>query len=328
MVRTLTLIALILTLLTIALGAYVRSWDTEPGCSQWPGCFGRSLTRPDGNLQPRFADDRPVDMAQVRLDIRTHRYFAGAVGVTVLILAALVWTLPENRMRATFWVMAALCMVVMQTALGLWTLEHQLLPLSVTAHLLLGYAILVVIFLSHLAASPDDGGRRLVPAGMPIRWLARICLIILISQLMLGGWTSTHQAGLSCPDFPTCLGRAWPDADYARAFGLSQGDWLEGDNGRLPEAARAAIHWVHRVGGILLYVVVTVLALVITGSNRCQSLRPAGIVMSMLVLTGTGTGIAAVMMRLPTLMVVAHTVLAGLLTLNVIYVNLRLRGRF
>lgn len=327
MVRTLTLIALILTLLTIALGAYVRSWDTEPGCSQWPGCFGRSLTRPDGHLQPRFADDQPVDMAQVRLDIRTHRFFAGAVGVTILILAALVWTLPANRMQATFWVMTALCMVVMQTALGLWTLEHQLLPLSVTAHLLLGYAILVVVYLSHLSAGPSARGASMAHPGPGVRWLARISLLLLVSQLLLGGWTSTHQAGLSCPDFPTCLGRLWPDVDYARGFGLSQGDWREGDNARLPESARAAIHWIHRVGGILLYFVVTVLALVITGGDRCASLRPAGIVMSLLVLGGTGTGIAAVMMRLPTLMVVAHTVLAGLLALNLIYVNLRLAGR-
>jgi len=39
------MLAVVLTLLTIGLGAHVRVSDAGLGCPAWPGCFGRELSR-------------------------------------------------------------------------------------------------------------------------------------------------------------------------------------------------------------------------------------------------------------------------------------------
>ncbi|WP_162559977.1 COX15/CtaA family protein [Methylotetracoccus oryzae] len=328
-VRALALIAVILTLATIALGAYVRSADTESRCAPWPACVQQPDSPPDRSLRAGASGRKTAEMmARVRLDIKTHRYVAGAVGLSVLLLASLVWTLPDNRPKATFWAMASVCMVVMQTALGLWTLEHALLPLAVTAHLLLGYSILLALFLTHLAvdskprAASSFGG-----AGPGRRWAARIALLLLLSQLLVGGWTSTHQAGLACSEIPACLQQLWPESDQISDFAWGQQGASQNGLVWLPEQQRAAIHWAHRISGLLLGVALTLIAVIMAWHRRDADLRPAALLLGLLVLATTGTGIAAVMFRLPVTTVVAHTLLAGLSLLSLVYLSLRLEGR-
>jgi heme A synthase len=44
-------------------------------------------------------------------------------------------------------------------------------------------------------------------------------LFILSVQIILGGWTSTNYAALSCgEEFPKCLGSWWPTMDFINAL--------------------------------------------------------------------------------------------------------------
>jgi cytochrome c oxidase assembly protein subunit 15 len=43
MFRNLTIIAILLALLVVVLGAYVRLSDAGLGCPDWPGCYGNLI---------------------------------------------------------------------------------------------------------------------------------------------------------------------------------------------------------------------------------------------------------------------------------------------
>lgn len=323
MLRFLSLLAVILTLLAIAFGAYIRASAAGLGCPDWPGCFGRALTLEELDSPSHLEGRARGDAAQNRIDSRIHRYSAATVGVAVLLLSALVWTLPRHRLRITLWTMASLSLLILQAMLGLWALEHRLLPLAVTGHLLFGFALLLSLYRLHLATGPADHP---APAGAGPRWLARLALLLLLGQLALGGWTSTHSAGLACPDFPGCLGQTWPDADYRDGFTLRRESAPNSPEAPPPLPARAAIHWSHRVVGLAAYLAITALAIVISAGSRSGKLRNAAILLSVLVLTETALGVAAIALRLPVPLLVAHTVVAGLLLVNLTYVSVRLAG--
>jgi cytochrome c oxidase assembly protein subunit 15 len=70
--------------------------------------------------------------------------------------------------------------------------------------------------------------------------------------LFLGGWTSTNYAAVACPDFPTCQGSWWPEKDYAEAFVLWRGLGVDYEGGVLSAPARTAIHYTHRVGAVVV----------------------------------------------------------------------------
>jgi cytochrome c oxidase assembly protein subunit 15 len=82
--------------------------------------------------------------------------------------------------------------------------------------------------------------------------LALVTLIALIIQVALGGWTSSTYSALACPDFPTCQGYWFPPFDYARGFDVFKSIGPNYLGGKLDNEARAAVHHVHRVGALIL----------------------------------------------------------------------------
>lgn len=320
MFRKFTLITLILAFLTIVLGAYVRASGAGLACPDWTGCFdgllGSAGIPPAGSALPGAAQPGIVQIG-VAL---AHRSLAGIVGVAVLILAISVWRLQQNRLRSALLALASLATVILQGLVGLWTIEMQLLPLVVTAHLLLGFALLVLLYWLYLSTRP--GGLPVFAAAIGHRWLARLSLLALVAEIAAGGWTSANYAGLACPDFPTCLGQAWPQADYSAGFGASA---AASGTSSLTVGGRVAIHWVHRIGALAAFLLTTALALTISSNRRFAGLSKTGVWMSFWLLVDVALGVATVPFRLPVAVVVAHSAVAALLLLNVVHVNLRLR---
>lgn len=310
MIRVLSLLTVFLTLATIAAGTYVRSVDVGVGCPEWPGCFGRPLAVWELAM-PNRGTGPPAAVAKPQVDISLHRVLAGAVGLCILLLSALVWTLKRNRMRAAFLSLAGMTMVILQSLLGMWALEQGMPPIAIAAHLLLGFAILALLFLLHLNLTP----RALEPSTSGTRFLAMAALLFIVVQIAAGGWVSANQAGLACPDFPGCLGRVWPDADFRSAFTAGHKSHDEAPDRMLPLPARASIHWLHRVGGLVAYLLITFLAFLLSLQSRSMRLRTWGVALVLLVSLQAAAGIALILLRMPIVLEIAHSVLAGVLLL-------------
>jgi heme a synthase len=206
--------------------------------------------------------------------------------------------------------------------LGMWTVTIKLNPTIVMSHLMGGLATLSLLWWVSLR----QGG--LFVQRLPntedysrLRRMALIGLLIVIFQIMLGGWTSANYAALHCPDFPTCQGQWIPSLDFTEAFTLWHGTEQNFEGGIMDNDARVTIHFVHRVMAAVTFVYLGVLALSLLFNQRFRLLRKFGIALSLVLVAQIVLGISNVLFSLPLLVAVGHNAGAALLLLTMVTLN-------
>jgi cytochrome c oxidase assembly protein subunit 15 len=320
MFRNLTILATLLALFVVVLGAYVRLSDAGLGCPDWPGCYGSLiLDESEAGIEHAAENyDRPLEASKAWKEM-IHRYFASTLGLIILILTFMAWRKPELGVRGL--TLSLSLLVMFQGALGMWTVTLLVKPVIVISHLLGGLATLSLLLLLLLRVRnirlAKENKHRCVKS------FASIAMLVLIAQIALGGWTSTNYAALACPDFPTCHGDSWnPDVDYKEGFVLWRGLGVDYEFGVLSNEARAAIHWVHRIGALVTALVLSYLAWLLF---KLRALKES-FMMTGLLATQIGLGILNVVLNLPLHVAVAHNAIAALLLLSVVYINFRLNN--
>jgi len=323
--QRLILAALILTLGVVVLGAYVRLSDAGLGCPDWPGCYGK--------LTPHHASDMinqaqveqpggPVTHAKAWKEM-AHRYFAGALGLLVLAIAVLAWRLRNETRGGPGLPLALLALIVFQALLGMWTVTLLLKPMVVTAHLLGGMATLSLLLWLWLRER-DQFGHAYYARADHLHRGALFGLVLVVVQIALGGWVSTNYAALACTDFPLCQGVWVPEMDFEHSFTLHRelGETASGDF--LPMQALTAIHWVHRLMALVVFVY---LAWLVARLFRAPGYRGVGVLVGVLLLMQVSLGISNVLFSLPLAVAVAHNGGAALLLGSLVLLNFRIRRR-
>ncbi len=297
----LALFATLLALIVVLLGAYTRLTHAGLGCPDWPGCYG-FISVPKSEAQLAHAElhfpDAPVE-AHKGWNEMVHRYFAGALGLMITVLAARAWMNRRHPGLPLKLPLFLLAVVFAQAAFGMWTVTLKLWPQVVTGHLLGGFATLSLLFLLTLRLS---GVLPALTVPKRLQHWATAGLLLVIGQIALGGWVSSNYAAVACIDFPTCHGQWLPPADFANGFHLTQHIGPNYLGGQLDSDARTAIHLTHRIGALLVTLVLLGLAwqLKTVGMTRLAGL----------VLIALGTqitlGISNVVFHLPLPVAVAH----------------------
>ncbi len=301
----------LLAFCVILMGAYVRLSDAGLGCPDWPGCYGRMLV-PEQHQVVIPADNphaKPLHAGKAWKEM-IHRYLAGTLGLLILLLAILAWRNRRQPAQPLWLPSLLLALVILQAALGMWTVTLLVKPAIVTAHLLGGFATFVLLVLLSLRLRPvSPPPPRTTPA---TRRLAVIGLAVLIAQISLGGWTSTNYAALGCSDFPGCYANQWwPEMDFAEGFTLWRGLGVNYEFGVLENDARAAIHMSHRIGALVT--LLTLGLLIWRLIAREPGLSRQGGLLLILLLTQIGLGVSNVLAHLPLPVAVAHNGVAALL---------------
>ncbi|MBS1214605.1 MAG: signal recognition particle-docking protein FtsY [Proteobacteria bacterium] len=316
MFRQLSLFCAFLTFCLLVTGAYARIADAGLGCPDWPGCYGGIVA----DIVPAPAGGEAVSASPLAV---AHRYGGGALVLLVAILAVSAGWVRQRRIEALGLSWLALILVGLQAAAGQWGGELLQRPLVMVLQLLAGLLSAGLLYAAYLTQRPQA---QAAPAGNSgLRWMARLGFAFLLAQIILGWWTSITGAGLACPDFPTCLGSYNPPVDYETAFELPLGKGLEFQGGTLSFSARAAIHWSHRVGAVIVFLWLSLLAMRVSSNRRAPGLSKAGVLMSFLLLVQVSLGVGAVLLRLPVAIAVAHSAVAALLLLNVLHILVFLR---
>jgi cytochrome c oxidase assembly protein subunit 15 len=316
-------VAAALALTVVVLGAWVRLTDAGLGCPDWPGCYGRLLV-PDATHQREAAQavfpDRPLDTGKAWHEM-IHRYAATTLGLIIVLIAGLAIANRRAPRQPVGLPILLLATVVFQGLLGMWTVTLLVKPLIVMGHLLGGLSTLGLAFWLIL----ENRRQPALSAPRPLRHAAPaalLALVVLVCQIALGGWTSSNYAALACPDLPTCTGQWWPEqADFGEGFVLWRGLGINYEGGVLDASARVAIHFVHRLGAciaflVLLWVGVRFLR---NGLDRFTR-RAGGLALAALALQIT-LGISVVWFGLPLWIATAHNGGAALLLLAVINLN-------
>ena len=296
----------------IVLGAYVRLSDAGLGCPDWPGCYGK-ISVPTQSHEVAQANldfpERAVEAHKAWKEM-VHRYFAGILGFIVLALFIGAY---KKRDEMALTLPSILSVVILfQAALGMWTVTLQLKPIIVMAHLMGG--MLTVSLLCWLALSTSNI-RPYRYGGHVKQSMIVFGLVLVVVQIMLGGWTSSNYAALSCIGFPLCNGQVLPEMNFTEAFVMWRGLGVNYEFGVLDAASRVAIQMTHRIGFVIVSVYLIWLSFRLM-KNR--ELMPLGLLLLSLLSTQVALGIANVTLGLPLLVAVAHNGVAALLLLSMV----------
>jgi len=312
----LPLLATALALVVIVLGAYTRLSDAGLGCPDWPGCYGH-IGVPDSKEEVLLANDafpdRPVEAAKAWKEM-IHRYAAGALGLVILTIFLQALTI--NRGERGF-ASGLLALVVFQALLGMWTVTLLVKPLIVSAHLIGGLATLSLLWLLVLRRSGWWAGITVTPLQ---RKMALLMFVVVLGQILLGGWTSTNYAALACIGLPKCNGLWLPAMDFVNGFKPWHGLGIDYEGGILDSPARVAIHFSHRVGAMVTLMVVGIGVAVFLQSTQTR-LRRSALVVGLLLVVQLCLGLANVWFYLPLGVAVAHNGVAAVLLLSIVTLN-------
>lgn len=324
------LIATAITCAVVILGAFTRLVDAGLGCPDWPGCYGH-LTWPksDGAIaaaEARFPEF-PVEHDKTWPEM-VHRYFASFLGFVILCLAVATWRwsikMPHQSFPR-FHALGLLALVILQGMFGMWTVTLKLWPQVVTAHLLGGFATLSLLWLFTQRCSganwqlPGHLHRKL----FSLKLLTLITLIAVIVQIALGGWTSSNYAALACTDLPTCHGEWWPAMDFIHAFNFSQDIGPNYLGGLLENEARTAIHVSHRIGAIVVTLLVLMLWWKLLSFGTVVT-KPIAWLLLLVLAVQVTLGITNILGSLPLAVAVAHNAIGALLLLVMVTLTHRL----
>lgn len=320
-----------LAFVVILLGAYTRLADAGLGCPDWPGCYGHLGV-------PKHADDvaaanqaypeRPVEAAKAWKEM-VHRYFASTLGLLIFTLGIIAIKKRNEPNQAVKLPLFLMALVVFQGMLGMWTVTIKLHPTIVMSHLMGGMTTLSILWWLTLRS-----GRLFKFGHVDTNYLnklkkpALIGLIIVVLQVMLGGWTSSNYAALHCVEFPTCTGGQYlPAMNFTEGFDFLHEFDKNYEFGVMSNEARIAIHTTHRIGAVIIALFVVWLGLKILLTPAYRPLKKAGIALLAVVTLQFILGISNVLLSLPLLVAVAHNGGGALLILTMVTLNHLVRNQ-
>ena len=314
----LPLVATLLALVVVVLGAYTRLSDAGLGCPDWPGCYGQ-IGVPDGEHEVAAANqaypDRPVEAGKAWKEM-IHRYAAGLLGLMVLFMFVRAWTVFAAQRLFTS---GLLVLVIFQALLGMWTVTLLVKPLVVTGHLIGGMATVSLLWL--LVLQRSGLFYRTVDLTSATRKLPLVMLVVLILQILLGGWTSTNYAALACVGLPDCNGLWLPAMDFTNGFKPWHGLGIDYEGGILESPARVAIHFSHRIGAVVTLLIIGGSTALLWRSSSDQLMRRSLTLVGLVLVAQFCLGLANVWFYLPLPVAVAHNGVAALLLMSVVTVN-------
>ncbi len=311
----------------IGLGAFTRLMDAGLGCPDWPLCYGHVY------VPHAIAVDKYKAWAEM-----VHRYFAGLLSILIVCVIGLSFMRSYRNRMTVLCSLALVILILYQIILGQLTVTLKLMPIIVVGHLIGGFLILSFLWLIFLTSSHEFS---VMPAELRARWhpewqlnssgwsrpdicvyFAYIAIVLIFLQIMLGAWTSTNYAALSCPDFPFCFNdHPFFSMDFQRAFHFFTDKNLNYEGGILSDTARQTIHMSHRLGAL----VVTIYLFIFTLLIRIKS--PVIFWIWGLLTLQIFLGIVNVTFQLPLFSAVSHTLVAAMLLLSLVTFLFQLRKR-
>ena len=298
----LALITSVLAFVVILLGAYTRLTDAGLSCPDWPHCYGY-LTAPHTTSQLQSAALNypliPVNVKKAWTEM-THRYFAGSEGILILILSfSMFFSRKANDAKAMIIGTILIGLLTIQVTLGMLTVTEKLKPVIVLSHLLTGLSLLSVLWWAYLEIQrKSDTILASVKTTRAHRLLLWGALFVIAAQITLGGWVSTHYAGLACIDLPFCNGKLLPTMQWANV-----------------NSDLITIHMMHRIGAMITAVYLSFIAVYLFNK---PTFRVIAILLFSLLTLQLTLGILNILWLRPVWLALMHHCVAILILLTII----------
>tara|TARA_R110002110_G_scaffold271566_3_gene486995 strand:+ start:20596 stop:21612 length:1017 start_codon:yes stop_codon:yes gene_type:complete len=326
--KRIIVLSIILSFVVILLGAYTRLKGAGLGCPDWPGCYGQlsaPLTTEEVQLAQQSYPGLTVEYFKAKIEM-VHRYFAGSLGLFIALIAFMAFRARKKIALPLTLPLILVILVICQALLGMFTVTMRLNPPIVLLHLIGGFSTLSLLWICWLYLQKNAAA--LLQTNTRLITLSIAALIVVITQIALGGWVSTNYSALICTDFPMCQGQWLPSSDVLSAFPF----W---DLTRLPDqlsaSVRINIQLTHRIGALITTIIISFLAFSLWRSRnntidpkaKTWLSRSVFLLLGLLV-TQICLGITNVLALLPTAIAVLHNGIAVLLLLTLININFKL----
>lgn len=275
-------ISVVWTLGLLFLGSVVHATESSLACPDWPTCFGTMFPEMKGGV---FWE-------------HLHRLVAG--GLILLFAGATFLAFRESR--PGHWIRAATVtgvgLLLVQAVFGGLTVIYRLPDAISTSHLSMALAFLTLATVLTTAASPRRATRAPLASSTArsLRVGATGGAALVFLQSVVGGVVRHTDAGMACPDFPTCIGEWVPP--------LTNG--------------LVATHFLHRVLGVVATLVVLALAWRLVSGNAPAYVRRLGLLAGALVVAQMTLGIVSVLSVLAVVPVSLHTLGAASLLASLV----------
>jgi cytochrome c oxidase assembly protein subunit 15 len=323
----LAVFAFCVAVIVVVLGAFTRLVHAGLGCPDWPTCYGHYWvpnTPEEIHAANQAFAETPVETDKTWPE-QIHRIFASSLGLLMIGLVVICFRHRHGEGQPLKLPLFMLGFVILQGLFGMWTVTLLLWPQVVTAHLLGGFTTLSLLWLliQRLGNLRWQFAQPALVAVTRLRGLAMAGLLVVVMQIALGGWTTSNYAALACADLPTCHNEWLPPMDFASGFNIFQHIGPNYLGGQLDNEARTAIHFSHRLGAVL----VTVVLLLLMAKMLCAAepkVRRMAKVLGMVLLLQLSLGISNVYFALPLMVAVAHNAVGAMLLLVLVTINHRI----
>tara|TARA_B100000959_G_scaffold7863_1_gene7961 strand:- start:721 stop:1716 length:996 start_codon:yes stop_codon:yes gene_type:complete len=313
-IRNLSFFGAIFTLAVISIGAWVRLTYAGLGCPDWPGCYGilgipdtiSELTRAK-ELYPHAIIDSGKAWREM-----LHRYLAGTLGIYVFFISFLTFKYAKHI--SVYLPISLVLLIITQSLLGMFTVTELVKPTIVTMHLLFGMATASLLLWNGLKVCSNKE-----IFNKPVNSYILTCTLVLIIQIILGGWTSTNYASLACTDFPKCAQEWWPsDMNFTEGFTIINLPDVNYETHQIDHKSKLAVHFTHRLGALILTFLFIGLFLYLFKIQNSIILKKIGMVVLIFFIAQVFLGISNILFSLPITIAVMHTVNACILLMSMI----------
>lgn len=319
MFRKITLFTLVLALIAIAFATSMRYSNAGLGCPDWPGCYGQAIVSSNAEFIEQAKLQFPnafINIVKAK-KVMTYRYVAGFLGLLILILAFSVWTQKRYRIATISSSILLLTLLGLQTTFDMWSVTMKGMPIIIIGNLIISFMIFWLLFWVYQRFQNNLIIRQY---SMGPKLVTRFAMLVLFLQILLGALVSTNGAAQACIDFPKCNGLWMPSVDYLQALNIIYG-LNNGYAGTLSYDGQVAVQWMHRVGMLLTFAILTWVMLQATSESYARQVRKSGIYLSILLLIEVVLGIVGTKLKMPFIFSISHTLFSAVLMLPLIAIN-------
>lgn len=284
------------TLFLILAGALVTSTGSGLSVPDWPTTYGYNM----------FTFPMHLMVGGIVYE-HGHRLVASSVGFFTIVLAAWLWVRDSRRWMRWLGV-AALGLVILQGVLGGLTVLMKLPPAVSVAHAGLAQIFFCTMIAVAVFTSRGWTEHRYVVDDRTLGRLSVVTVAAIFVQILLGATMRHTGAGLAIPDFPLAFGQILPPV------------WT----------FAIAIHFAHRVGALVVTVLIGLLVGHVFGRHReTLALGAPAILLSLLLLMQVTLGALVIWTRRDMYVNSAHVMIGALVLATTVVIALRAhRNRF
>ena len=295
----------------VILSAYIRLGEVGIGCPDWPSCYAQ--LNPDTEkkgVTVLTEDSRNVAYYGARI---AHRYIASTLGL--FIVAIFIVALRQGNARTSHVVVpiAIFAITVFLSLLGYYTPTRSN-PLITMGNLLGGMALLGLLW---WLMQRDTGGAEAPSASRPLIPLAKIALLLVLLQIVLGAWSSANYASANCPGLLQCEGNILAANNMADAFNPARTIELDATGQVVRVESLGLLSMAHRLFALLTagYLAWLVRKLK-SGAEMKVKLGGTLVALSVFSIGQVALGVSMIWLDLPLLLVSLHNSLAAGLLLS------------